>query len=194
MDTEKMMEDLILAFVSTIEILSDNLAAQMKSRAKDSVVSSSIRKEIIWEGFNYIEFLVGSDHWKAFLDNYGTGSMMADVSKNPYLSEYKENYWHSNRPSSAITGRGQGKYTIPDWESGDGYITRESSGVLKGVNLEKVSVGNSQGKYNLRAQPQKPSFFIENSMAFVEKQFNEELMRVYENFPFHKYIKGGQSR
>lgn len=188
---EKMYQDLIWEFIKTIDLVSDELADQMKSRTDTPVVSESIKKHIVWEGFDYIETLVGSDHWKAFLDNYGTGSKMASEVDNPYLSEYKQKYWNSERNSSAIIGRASGTYEVPDWESGDGYVTRKSSGSLKGVNLEKISIGNKQGQFNLLIKPKPPTFFVENSMKFIKKVFEDKLLEVYNNFPFYNYLEGG---
>lgn len=190
-DISAMYQDLILEFAIAVENVAQLLLSNMKVRSRIPVVQSSLKKEIIFNGYEQIEAIVGSDHWQAFLDNYGVGSLMADASENPYLQEYKSNYdfWNRFRNSSnAIMGREAGTYIVPDWESGDGYTSRISTGSFAGINLENLYWGNN---YNLTVTPQKPTFFLENSMRFIEKVFEETLYEVYDNFPFYKYIKGG---
>lgn len=190
-DTDKMYNDLISEFIYAIDRVSDDLMAQMKSRTNDPVVQSSIKKKIMMDSLTEIEIAVGSDHWKAFLDNYGTGSLMADQSENPHLDNYKgSKFWNEFRTigdGKSVRGRSMGAYIVPDWESGDGYVTRKSSGTLAGVNLETTSTKNNKYAFT----PQKPTFFLEHSMEFIKPILKEKLNEVYEHFPFHKYIKGG---
>lgn len=190
-DTSKMYHDLVWEFVKTIDKVADELLMQMKSRTRTAVVQSSLKKKVMFDTFNDIEILVGSDHWQSFLDNYGVGSLMASESENPYLSEYKSSeLWHGFRNSTAISARPKGTYIVPDWEKGDGYVTRESSGRFPaGTNLERMTWGNND---NLTVTPQRPTFFMEHSFEFMKPIFVQRLMEVYENFPFHKYIRGGK--
>lgn len=188
-DTTRLYNDLIEEFTKVILNIGDELERNMKTRARNPVVIASIKAEITKLGSDEIEIIVGSDHWQSFLDNYGMGSLMAKESENPYLSEYKKsNFWNSFRYGNAIVGRPQGVYIVPNWESGDGYIPRKSSGNLQGVNLENLKWGNN---YNLTSTPQPPSFFLEFSIRDIKAIMEEQLLEVYEKFPFSKYIKGG---
>lgn len=183
-----MLDDLIIEFLVVLEDVSVHLLDLMKSHARDEDVRQSLTRYIYYTGFKELEAIVSSDHWKAFLDNYGTGSLMANESKNPNLEWYKSVFFHDYRPTNAVTAREQGAYVVPDWESGDGYITRYSNGrIPAGTNLETVNWND----YNVKFRPMPPSFFLEESMQKIEKEFKDELIKVYERFPFEKYISGG---
>lgn len=190
-EKERMIDDLILMFFTVLDNLSDTLLDQMRSRVKDVSILDTFRKEVAIEGIEQIEIAVGSDHLKAFLDNYGTGSKMASESENPFLEEYKSKYFHEYRPDNAVTKRERGvTYVVPDWNKGYGTIERKTnpdSGIEEGTNLETLNWKD----FNYKFVAKSPSFFLEHSMIFMRKVFAEELVKVYEEFPFWKYIKGG---
>lgn len=71
---------------------------------------------------------------KAWIAEYGKGSLMSNESENPCLSKYKNNprRWNTTRKGNFVTGRLAGKYKDLDNNS---YI---SSGKLAGRNLESI--------------------------------------------------------
>jgi len=182
--------DLIFEFLKVMEKLAMELEDLMKSKAKLPVVSHSI-KHFTESSYKKIEIVVGSDHWQAFLDNYGTGSKMANNTQNPGLSAYKHSdFWHDYRPTNAITKRKTGSYEIPDWEEGYGYLIRHTSdktGIRAGTNMETLHFK----EFGTKVRPKAPSFFVQNSIRLMEKRFVEDITEVYKKFKFSKYLKGG---
>lgn len=69
---------------------------------------------------------------KAWLVEYGKGSLMASETNNPYLERYKKNprRWNSVRKGSFVTGRKAGTYYDLDNKK---YI---SGGLWEGRNME----------------------------------------------------------
>lgn len=87
---------------------------------------------------------------KAWIAEYGKGSLMDNEAYNPYLSRYKRNpkRWNRLRKGHFVTGRPKGLYTDLDGN------THYPSGRLAGRNLEKTGIDDYA--------PSKPYHVIHN--------------------------------
>lgn len=103
----------------------------------------------------------------AIMDSWGTGSMM-DKS-NPILQEYKGSaLWNPARTGNAIVGRPKGTYTDILGEQ------QESSGALKGVNLEKLP--------NSPIKARAPSGAFQDAQAWLKGNMQETLQKISKEF------------
>jgi len=109
----------------------------------------------------------------AAMDNYGTGSLMADTDENPALKEYMESgLWNPVREDKAIVGRPEGQYTNIFGE------IQYSSGRKEGELLEE--------KY----PPSPPSYAIETALRWMvtDGTLDNEIQNIIRNFDFSKYF------
>lgn len=170
----------------------DVLIREMKVRRNDSTIDSSfVVQWLVNEKGREMSLAVGNSHWSAFLDNYGTGSQMASPEENPFFSDYamgktatgEEININPYRPVRrwAIMGRPKGVYRTPNWETGDGIITRRSKGTAEGQVLE------GRGPF----KPRSPTFFLERAFEAKSKEFYDYIRIALEHFPFDSYLQGG---
>jgi hypothetical protein len=192
-NADALFADLIKHMLKAMNRVAEELFYQMQSRTKSQKVAQSLEKHVYFQGYNQIVTIVGSNHWMAFLENYGTGSLMAGDSENPYLTQYmRSGYWNPARPKLArypVVGRPAGTYYAPDYQKGDSHRQYRSTGVYEGENLEKIKSFGSKTKFT----PKSGTFFVETSMSFVKKRFQDIILEAIETFPWdnHKYLKGG---
>ena len=105
---------------------------------------------------------------KAWIAEYGKGSLMDTEAKNPYLSRYKSNpkRWNKLRKGHFVTGRPKEPYRDLD------NVVHFPSGRLAGKNLEK----NGLDDY----KPSKPYHVIQDIVKkdnALKELFRENLTR-----------------
>lgn len=196
-DTD-MHRDLIMELMYAVFEAANDIKFAMMSSASESISDDSAwfiesvneaEKRIITSGYSMISFQVGAQHWNAFLDNYGTGSLMD--KNNPWLQQYiSSGYFNKERleHSMAVVGRPAGEYSIPDFKEGHGGTTRVSKGRLKGQNLE-TKINDRTGKpYFI---PESPRHWLEKSIEMGQHNLKIRVNRVLETFNFASYLKGG---
>ena len=195
---DALVNDLILHLFKAMNKLADELYYQMQSRTGSQKVAQSLEKHIYLEGIKQIIVIVGSNHWMAFLENYGTGSLMASEAENPHLAMYmRSGYWNPARPKVAkapVTGRPKGTYYSPDFSRGDSHVQKTSPGTYEGQNLEDISIGTKVMRNSRKMfVPKAGSFFVETSMTLIRKRFEDILLEAVNTFPWDsdKYLKGG---
>src|SRR5690554_4719309 len=88
--------DMQIELEKAMEQVMKSMVDIMKAYCGDPDIINSFRYEEDYEGtwdkWDSIRYIVGSDHWKAFIANYGKGSLMASESQNPFLANYKSKY------------------------------------------------------------------------------------------------------
>ena len=171
-DSQRIIEDLTLAYTAEIEVLTDWLWSQVQSKAPPQVDRSRINKEVkVIAGKIISEVSAGG--LQALITEWGSGSL-ADTS-NPAWDEYTHSeYWNPARDPGrhTIRGRPAGEYKDLDGE------THYSSGRWEGRNLE--------WKY----PPQEPLHWMQEITDLSKPYIMERLVHVVQGFPFHKYIYG----
>jgi hypothetical protein len=192
-DDKLMYDDLCVKLVFAI----DHVAVTLRSIFKQDA-TEAISDEDAWTigfeyGANYIGAYVGTDHWLAFLDNYGTGSVMAGAIANPFLAEYIESgYFNKARLSQgmAVIGRPEGAYPTPDYKSGKGDVDpqRVSTGAFEGIDLETL-INPRTGKPYFTAK--QPKFWLEHGLDRVADMFVLSIQTVLDEFPYQNYLRGG---
>lgn len=134
---------------------------------------------------------VTSDHWQAWIAEWGSGTLMDP--NNPALSEYMSSeYWNPARRGLAITGRPAGAY-----KGLDGEIHDSHTGMLEGVNLEELSRNDPSfrdwmarvGLPDDAFQPKPALHFMREAILsnrnFIIDQFNA----VIERFPIADFLR-----
>lgn len=172
------------------------LANFMASLVGDAELTNTFKIDIVedsaytgWNGASgVLRILVGSTHWKSFIENYGMGSLMATRGENPFLDEYVQSeYFHEHRPANTkeITARRWGEYNTPDWDKGDGFISKRSEGrIPAGTNLE---TSYSWTTYKVRVRPKSPKFFMEHAFKVMRPILEDKLQDVINNFNYVDY-------
>ena len=152
---------------------------------KTWLLVDSTMKEII--------FHVGAKNWLAYLDNYGTGSLMARANSNPFLQEYINNspFFNKERLKNgmAVVGRPEGTYLSPDYRDGKGVIERYSKGKMEGLNLEEKINPRTKKPYFI---PDSPKYWLEqgieqDGIAYLKQEVENALAE----FKYSSYLFGG---
>ncbi|MGE6227630.1 hypothetical protein [Paenibacillus chitinolyticus] len=199
-DETALYNDLIAELSHAVYSASVDVQLYMKTMASEVLSDESawfvhnaeqVQQTVFTNGMDSVVFYVGAQHWYAFLDNYGTGSLMD--RKNPFLNSYiQSGFFNKDRLGAgmAVLGRAEGAYRVPDFKSGHGQIERESSGSLEGKNLEKLINPRTKKPYYI---PEAPKHWLETSMKLAEPILQTHIERVFDNFNFSnpKYLKGG---
>jgi len=137
-----------------------------------------------------IDGQIGTDHWKAFIAEWGSGSEM-DTS-NPDLAAYMgSEYWNAARDVFAITGRPEGPYL-----GLDGVMHDEHTGKLAGVNLELLSKSDplfqrwmsQMGIPSDAFQPKPPLHFMRDALLSNQNLILDQLNAVLEVFNFGDFF------
>jgi hypothetical protein len=133
---------------------------------------------------------IGSDHWKAWIAEWGSGSEM-DKS-NPDLAAYMASeYWNPAREGYAITGRPEGPYL-----GLDGQMHDDHTGKLAGVNLEELSRSDSEFQAWMARvglppdafQPKPPLHFMREALESNRRLIIDQLNAVIETFNFGDFF------
>lgn len=142
--------------------------------------SGTFKKELIQSGSDMIKFKVGSDHWYAFIIEYGRGTSM-DIN-NPFLSSYMDSgFYNPYRVHGDIRTWGYGPYEIPDWFGGKGTIQKMGRGA-PGILIPEEK---------LNATPLSPNHFLRDALERTKDKLRETITEAYRTFPFSMYLKGG---
>jgi hypothetical protein len=137
-----------------------------------------------------VEGQVGSDHWEAWIAEWGSGSEM-DTS-NPDLAAYMASeYWNPVRDGFAITGRPKGPYLGLDNRMHDTH-----TGKLAGVNLEELSRSDSEFQAWMARvglppdafQPKPPLHFMREALEANRNLIMDQLNAVIETFRFGDFF------
>lgn len=143
-------------------------------------VSGTFRKELIQSGSDMIKFKVGSDHWYAFIVEYGRGTSM-DIN-NPFLPSYMDSgFYNPYRVHGDIRTWGYGPYEIPDWFGGKGTIQKMGRGA-PGIKIPEDK---------LNATPLPPNHFLRDALDRTKDKLRETIIEAFRTFPFSMYLKGG---
>ncbi|MBU5669656.1 hypothetical protein KQI68_07355 [Peptoniphilus sp. MSJ-1] len=141
------------------------------------------KQEMIKCAEDEIKFILGSDHFYAWIVEFGRGSLLDE--SNPFLAEYKaSDYWNDKRPDNRIRSRQRrsSPHIIPDWQGGHG--TTEIVGSNYGGRVLEHQ-GNPM--YDPIA-PRKP---IRNAIDDGRDKMISAVREVFRTFPYSDYIKGG---
>ena len=147
-------------------------------------VRNRLAKDIYALGQDLIVADITADHWQAWLEQFGKGSLMAGPDENPGLIKYMNSeLWNRLRSKSTriVVGRPPGRY-----KSIDGKI-RISRGRYAGVDLEELA---ERGDIDARFKPTPPTFFLRKALQSNRNRILQGLQRVIETFPYHKYFRG----
>ena len=129
--------DLTPVIEAVLVMYSDTICRRIKSRwaslgikgnaEADSYILGSVKGAVVSRIF-------GSGQ-KAWIAEFGSGSLMEDSADNPYLNDYLQspefNQWRLHSSRLPIMGRSAGEYTDLDG------VTHISSGKLAGFDLER---------------------------------------------------------
>jgi len=146
-------------------------------------VRNRLTKDIYALGQDMIVADITADHWQAWLEQFGKGSLMAGPSENPGLVTYMNSeYWNRLRSKSTrvVVGRPPGRY-----KSIDGEI-KVSRGRYAGVNLEELA---ERGVIDAKFKPTPPTFFLRKALQSNRNRILQGLQRVIETFPYHMYFR-----
>lgn len=179
LDVGSMIRDLVARlnfyFENEVERLANTLNGMDYGFA-----SGTFRKELIESGSNMIKFKVGSNHWYAFIIEYGRGTMM-DIN-NPFLGSYMDSgFYNPYRVHGDIRTWGFGSYEVPDWIGGNGTVTKMGHGA-PGIKIPDDK---------LIATPLPPSHFLRDALERTKEKLNETIQEAFRTFPFGFYLKGG---
>jgi hypothetical protein len=159
-----------------VEELAKLVVASAQVEARDTDVANSIAEQVIWHrATGMIEGTVGASHWKAWIQEYGKGSLM-DRS-NPNLNEYIESiYWNEARyptPGAPIVGRPEGSYIGLDDQ------IHYSRGHMQGKNLEYRVPG---------IEPSPPLHFMRNALLSNKNLIEDQLQAALDNFDWGRFL------
>ncbi|MEC0241983.1 hypothetical protein P4H66_19455 [Paenibacillus dokdonensis] len=129
-----------------------------------------------------IEGEITADHWQAWLEQFGKGSLMADSGENPGLIIYmNSDAWNRLRSkgNKVVVGRGKGNY-----KSIDGTI-QYSGGGYAGVDLEELA---ARGDIDKKFGPTPPTYFLRIALQSNKNRILQGISRVITEFPYHKYF------
>lgn len=158
----------------------------------DSVIDSEISK-----AKSRIVATIYAYGQRAWILEYGRGSLMDNVNVNPYLNEYlqseKINPWRKRKGSKAIYGRPEGEY-----EDLDGN-TQWSSGKLSGVNLERLNTNpyeplkgrhitndilfGSSTDLDKSSQSKSATGLVSQMLDEIQQAIQQELLEVLQTLP-----------
>lgn len=136
-----------------------------------------------------IEGSVSTDHWEAWIAEWGSGSSM-DTS-NPALQEYRSSeYWNPERTDLEITGRPTGSYLGLDGQM------HQSSGKLAGVNLEELAAHDAHFQQWMASMgmpfdafmPRPQLHFMRNALLSNKNLILDQLNAVIETFNFGDFF------
>jgi len=83
---------------------------------------------------NSTSFTVRTENAKAFIQEYGSGNYLNTSS--PFFDQYNSSdYWNPSRTSKTIVGRPEGKYILPNWQTGIGEEEYISKGNMNGIAI-----------------------------------------------------------
>jgi hypothetical protein len=119
---------------------------------------------------NAITATIEASGQKAWIAEFGRGSLMEDKGRNPYLQEYLSstnvNQWRFHSSRMPIMGRSAGQYKDLDGN------TRTSTGKMQGLDLERDG--------DPRFKPMLPSHIIEHEVTAEFPEIIAHIQRVVE--------------
>lgn len=181
-DTDSMIRDLISRCTERATYVAENLTNSLNGMPFE-FASGTFKQELIKSSEDAVQVRVGTNHWYAYIVEYGRGSMLD--KNNPFLGEYIISpYYNPYRSSDFAIRSRKGEYTIPDWEGGSGFITRIGGGQTA-KNLETLSPPDP------RFAPSPPRHFFKKAMENSKRVLEQEILNTMKTFPYHKYLKGG---
>ncbi len=189
-DSRAAYKDLEAAFGAQIPRLTTVVLSQAQSSAGDEDVRASLESFIDYTLPGVFEGVVFADHWKAWMEEWGKGSLM-DQS-NPDLYGYiGGDYWNKARNDFAIRGRPPGQYLGLDGKEhvSSGRAYNPSTG--KGRNLEKLA---ESGKIKNNPQsylPKPPTHFLRDALRANQRRILEtfqETLNLWIANRFHLFL------
>ncbi|GMA50130.1 hypothetical protein GCM10025857_14870 [Alicyclobacillus contaminans] len=183
------------AFSQALEAVVKDLADTVLENARANLggdypeVSASLQASLTsLAQSGLIDGQIGSDHWEAWLAEWGSGSLMDRT--NPDLAQYMgSELWNPVRDGFDITGRPEGPYL-----GLDGAL-HESSGKLAGISLEDLVEHDpafrewadthvGPGAF----QPKPPLHFIRDALESNRALIIDQLNGVLETFNFGAFL------
>jgi hypothetical protein len=151
------------------------VVASAQVEARDADVANSIAERVIWHrASGMIEATIGASHWKAWIQEYGRGSLMD--RNNPNLWEYFDSiYWNEARypvPGAPIVGRPPGSYIGIDDQR------HVSTGIKQGINLENIP----------GFEPRPPLHFLRNALLSNKNLIEDQLQAALETFDWERFL------
>lgn len=200
-DEKRFFYDLAFKLTTKLFETVGRLEVEMQFLAKSRIVKDSIKssydKDIIGlveYGLGLIEVKVGSTSWKAFLENYGTGSKM-DKEFNPFIHGYwGEKYWNPLRLGKTVVGREKGWYKTLDWETNNPVkeVWRYSEGNYAGENLEEIKKTMPNGGKTTMFKPQEPNYFMNYAFLNVKENFEKSVIEALKSMNLNDYLITGK--
>lgn len=182
-DVESMYRDLTRFLNFQVKMTVNSMVDQLNS-LEFEYAKGTFRQKLEQEGTDMIRFLIGSDHWYAYIIEYGKGTQM-DIM-NPDLGAYmSSSMYNPFRVGGDIRSWGRGRYTVPDWEGGHGYIEREGYGA-PGLLLP---VAGKKDREEYHSLP--PRRLFRDTFERAKERLKEDLKTTFLQFPFSSYLRGG---
>lgn len=127
-----------------------------------------------------------TDSLKAFITEYGSGSLMAGSELNPYLSDYLGKKGYNPARSKSIAGAnkvrswGRGKYFTFNWDSENGgkYIERDGGNRPAGIDIESQGTGIG-GFHKGQYTPRKPNFILRQILIDCQNDLLQEVEVIF---------------
>lgn len=147
---------------------------------------------------NVFKIVIGTKAMKAFITEFGSGSLMEGTSENPFLSKYLGMRGYNPTRSRLVSGGnavlswGTGQYKTFDWQSTSGvkYITRDGGNRRAGINIESKG-----GWHRSLYTPRKPNALLRKTIkACREELVNEIKILFVEMINDDKYYYGAAKR
>jgi hypothetical protein len=129
---------------------------------------------------------IEADHWQAWLEQFGKGSMMAGPEQNRGLITYMNSkYWNALRSKTTriVKGRAAGYYA-----SISSKQPKYSGGSYRGVDLEELA---ERGDIDAKFKPTPPTYFLRVALQSNKARILQGFAHVLEEFPYHKYFRKG---
>ncbi len=178
-DTQGCLNLLTQRLMAAVEILLREYLQSAQSHMQTREGAESLHEGAGELLAGYIAATIIGGAWAA-MDNYGRGSLMDTA--NPALQQYRgSDLWNPARPDLAIRGRPKGAYKNIFGE------TRQSMGVLEGVNLE---TGGMPARFQETFAPWPPSHALETAAKWLltEKRPQKVLKDALADFPWFQFI------
>lgn len=175
-DSKAAYKDLSDAFAEEMGRLVGLVLAQAQANVTDAEVRESLKAFLDMTLPGFFEGVVLSDSWKAWLEEWGKGSMMD--RNNPDLFDYiMSDMWNPARKNDlAIRGRPRGPYRGIDGQ------THFSSGAAEGRNLEAMALHGKIKRNPERFLPKPPTHFLRDALLANEKKILDVMQSVLDKW------------
>ena len=182
-DKEAFMADMFMELIRICDEESEKMRVRLVSEF--GYVGSEWTKSNIRSG-NSIITAFETENVRAFITEFGSGSLMANASENPFLEKYINDPMAFNTDRKAkgmkILRRGKDPYDTLNWDGGrNEYIVEPYGGSEpKGQSLEGIKIGRWKNG-SMTVQPRKGNFILRRVLAEYKENVMERLAEWVES-------------